>query len=86
MTLERLLQLKFSASELEKLSDSELEKLLAPKFKVTRPDLSKWKDEHKSSEVTLTKMPKLKSTEEMDHEAKLKAAKAEVLRRLGIRL
>lgn len=87
MTLEKLLQLKFSASELEALSDAELEKLLAPKFDVTRPDLSKWKEENKNKKVSMgTRTPKLKSSEELDREAKIKYAKAEVLRRFGLKL
>jgi len=87
MTLEKLLQLKFSAKEVEALSDAELEALLAPKFNVTRPDLSKWKEENKDKKVSVgVRSPRLKSSEELDKEAKIKYAKAEVLRRFGLKL
>ena len=84
MTLEKLLQLKFTASELQKLNDAELEALLSPKFQVTRPDKSKWKDENKK--IAVPKTTKLRTSAELEKEAKLSEAKRLVMQKLGIKL
>lgn len=89
MTLEQLLGFNYQAAELEKLSDMDLEKILGPKFNVTRPELSTYKEEHskdKTVRADSQKQMKFKTQEEMDKEKKLAAAKQEVFRKLGIKL
>jgi hypothetical protein len=84
MTIESLLDC--SADELEKLSDTELEKILAPYFQVTRPELgahTKKTSTGNAKVVTSIKAPK--TAADWEKQEKMKAA-YEMAKQMGINL
>lgn len=82
MTIESLLDC--SADELEKLSDSELEKILSPFFQVTRPELGAQK-KGTSTSKTVTSLKAPKTAADWEKQEKIKLA-MDMARQLGVNL
>jgi hypothetical protein len=84
MTIEQLLDC--SADELEKLSDTELEKILAPYFNVTRPELgAHTKKTSNGSAKVVTSIKAPKTAADWEKQEKMKAA-YEMAKQMGINL
>jgi hypothetical protein len=84
MTIEQLLDC--SADELEKLSDTELEKILAPYFNVTRPELGAHvKKTSTSNAKVVTSIKAPKTAADWEKQEKMKAA-YEMAKQMGINL
>lgn len=85
MTIEQLLDC--DVSELEKLSDTELEKILAPYFNVTRPELGAHtkKTSNSGNTKTVTSIRAPKTAADWEKQEKMKAA-MELARQMGINL
>jgi hypothetical protein len=86
MTIEQLLDC--SPDELEKLSDTELEKILAPYFNVTRPELGahvKKTGATNSNTKVVTSIKAPKTAADWEKAEKMKAAVA-MAAQLGINL
>jgi hypothetical protein len=86
MTIEQLLDC--SPDELEKLSDTELEKILAPYFNVTRPELGahvKKTGATNSNTKVVTSIKAPKTAADWEKQEKMKAA-YEMAKQMGINL
>jgi uncharacterized protein YunC (DUF1805 family) len=68
-----------NADYLENLTDEQLEAVLKPYLPVTRPELAK------ESAAIAIRVPKQKTFEEMEKEAKIKHAK-EIAKKMGINI